>query len=85
MSRSFRRLRGVLLRLARNRRLAVFSGITLLAPALVLFAFDYCWETWFTDGYSLVTGATGLALLKIGLDGKQPDWLDPDMPDSHGP
>ena len=85
MSRSFRRLRGVLLRLARNRRLAVFSGITLLAPALVLFAFDYCWETWLTDGYSLVTGATGLAFLKIGLDGKQPDWLDPDMPDSHGP
>ena len=85
MSRSFRRLRGVLLRLARNRRLAAFSGITFLAPALVLFAFDYCWETWLTDGYSLVTGATGLALLKIGLDGKQPDWLDPDMPDSQGP
>ena len=85
MSRSFRRLRGVLLRLARNRRLAVFSGITFLAPALVLFVFDYRWETWLTDGYSLVTGATGLALLKIGLDGKQPDWLDPDMSDSHGP
>ena len=75
-----RRLRGVFLRLAFARRLATGIGGLLLAPAVVVLAGDYAWETWITDGLGLVMGATGVALVLAGLGGRKPDWIDPDDP-----
>ena len=80
MSPIVRRLRGVFLRLAFARRLATGIGGLLLAPAVVVLAGDYAWETWITDGLGLVMGATGVALVLAGLGGRKPDWIDPDDP-----
>ncbi len=77
-SSAWRRLRGVLLRVARDRGAAGLLGAALALPAGLLLARDYGWETWLTDGLGLVLGATGLALLLMALGGARPDWIDPD-------
>jgi hypothetical protein len=77
MKLTLNRVRGSLLRLALYRRGAVFIGSTFAAFSLSLLAFDYTWESWLSDGISLVVGATGVALLLTGVQGRRQDWIDP--------
>ena len=79
MAVNVRRPRGALLRLARARGTAVTTGTVLLAPSVWLFVGDYGWESWVSDGLGLVLGATGAALILVGLGGRRPDWIDPDQ------
>ena len=72
-----RRARGIVLRLARRRALAVVSGAILTAPAVWIEVFSRS-EAWWMDGLALVCGATGLALVWTGLTGARPDWVDAD-------
>ena len=76
-SPTLRRVRGALLRLVLARRGASVSGTVLVGIALWLLAFDFPWETWLSDGFSLLSGATGVALLIAALGGRRPDWIDP--------
>ena len=71
-----RRLRGALLRLMLNRRLVIATGVVLASPGVALVASDYSWETGVTDGLALLALATGVALVWIGVTGRQPDWVD---------
>jgi len=79
-----RRLRGWFVRLALNRRVSIALGLLLLAPAMWLFAGDYPWETPVTDGFQLVLGATGAAMLFAGIGGRRPDWIDPEDRSAQG-
>ena len=81
--RSGRRLRGWLIRLALNRSMSIVLGLLMLAPAVWLFVGDYSWETPVTDGLQLVLGATGAALLFVGIGGRRPDWIEPQDPSLH--
>ena len=74
----YRRARGVLLRLVQRRAAAAIAGLGLVASAVTLVAFELPWESWLTDGLSLVLGATGGAILVFALGARQPDWVDPD-------
>ena len=72
-----RRSRGIVLRLVRNRPLAIALGLAMAAPS--------AWvqlgggsSAWWIEGLSLVIGATGLALFWTGLTGVSPDWTEPD-------
>lgn len=78
MTPTLRRLRGVVLRLTFDRRVAVLVGVALVLPAVALATGDYPWETWVSDGCGLVAGATGVAVLVVGLGGRRPDWVDTD-------
>ncbi len=78
--RTMRRARGALLRLIRNRPLALALGLALAAPGWLLIAYDFSWETWLTDGVSLVLLATGLALAVSAISGRKADWIDPSSP-----
>lgn len=71
-----RRVRGIWLRLAFRRPVALAVGAVLLAPALALMLDDYSWESWITDGLALVLGGTGAALVLTGIGGRRPDWID---------
>lgn len=75
MSRG-RRLRGALLRVAMNRRVAIATGAVLSAPAVVLLVYDYAWESGATDGLALLALATGVALIWNGITGRKADWED---------
>ena len=75
MSRA-RRLRGGLIRLVRRRMLAIAVGLALAAPAALVMASEYGWETGVTDGLALLGLATGIALVWTGLSGRRPDWID---------
>jgi hypothetical protein len=68
-------LRGILLRIAFRRSVAIIAGAALIVPAAVLWAGDYRWESWATDGIGLVLGATGAALMLAGMSGRRPDWI----------
>ena len=80
MSVTVRRVRGLLLRLARSRIVATVCGLALVIPTLVLWTGDFGWESWLTDGLALVLGSSGAALVLTGLGGHRPDWIDPDDP-----
>lgn len=71
----FRRARGVLLRLARRRSVAIIVGVSLAAPAAWL-EFNGRYDAWWADGLALVAGATGVALIWTGLTGVAADWVD---------
>jgi hypothetical protein len=73
---ALKRLRGVLLRIARSRRAALLVGAGLLVPASILWLRDFSWESSVTDGLALVAGATGLAFVVAGLQGRVPDWRE---------
>jgi hypothetical protein len=73
-----RRARGFLLRLAFRRVTAVVAGLALVLPSAWLIVGDFRWESGVTDGLALICGATGVALLFIGLGGRSPDWVDGD-------
>ena len=74
--RATRRVRGVLLRLALSRPVALFGGVMLVIPAIVLATGDFSWEGWMTDGLGLVLGGTGAALVLTGVSGRRPDWIE---------
>jgi hypothetical protein len=69
------RARGVLLRLARRRWLAVITGLALAAPAAWL-EFGARTDAWWADGLALVIGATGAALMWTGATGLKADWVE---------
>jgi ABC-type transport system involved in cytochrome c biogenesis permease component len=70
-----RRSRGAILRLVRQRRLAMVLGLVMIGPSAYI-QFGSRFDTWWLEGLSLVVGATGLALLWTGLTGVGPDWVD---------
>lgn len=72
---ALRRVRGAILRLVRRRPFAIAVGCVLAAPALWAELFSTL-DAWWIDGLALVFGATGLALIWIGLTGASPDWVD---------
>jgi hypothetical protein len=78
MARGAKRVRGWLIRLALNRSASIVLGLALAAPAVWLYAVDREWEGPATDGLGLVLGATGAALLLVGVGGRRPDWIDAD-------
>ncbi len=53
--------------------MAVLAGLALFVPALAVALVDYRWESWITDGLSLILGGTGAALLLAGLGGTLSD------------
>jgi hypothetical protein len=73
---SLRRLRGFVLRLVRQRLLAVVVGAALALPAAWV-EFSGRYGAWWVDGLALVVGATGLAIFWTGLTGAAPDWVEP--------
>jgi len=70
-----RRVRGFLLRLARQRSAAIVVGAALAAPALWI-EIGGRGNAWWIQGLALVLGATGAALLWTGVMGSRPDWID---------
>ena len=70
---SLRRARGVLLRLAFHRRAAFVVSCLLVGPAGWLLTADFDWESWFSDGLSLILGASGVALLIAALGKRRSD------------
>jgi hypothetical protein len=75
-----RRARGLLLRLILNRPLGFAVGLLLALPGGFLVVSDRPWESWVTDGLSLLFLATGLALIAAAITGRKADWIDPDAP-----
>jgi hypothetical protein len=71
-----RRLRGLVLRLVLNRRVAITAGVVLAAPGALLMLRDYAWESGVTDGLALLTAATGIALAWAGISGRKGDWVE---------
>ena len=71
---ALRRVRGLILRLVRRRTAAVVAGLSLAAPAAWLEFGGR--DVWWADGLGLVLGATGVALIWIGVAGVTPDWID---------
>jgi hypothetical protein len=76
MRRLMARVRGAILRLAYARLAATCVGAAMLLGALALVLREFSWETWATDGLALVAGATGAALIVIGLQGRRTDWIE---------
>ena len=75
MSPLVRRVRGALLRLVRRRALCAAMGLLLAAPAAWV-QFGAVPVPWWAEGLSLISGATGVALLWTGIAGLEPDWVD---------
>jgi hypothetical protein len=69
------RLRGILLRLTRRRRRTLAVGTILVLPA-VGSQLGGGYSAWWAEGLSLVLGATGLALIWMGVTGASPDWIE---------
>jgi hypothetical protein len=74
---TWKRLRGSIVRLALKRPIAIGLGLALAAPAAWVMVEDFRWESPATDGIALICGATGVALLLVGIGGRRPDWIDP--------
>lgn len=72
-----RRFRGAVLRLVRQRGLALVVGSLLLLPAVWVQTTGR-FDQWWVEGLSLVAGATGAALVWTGIAGLKPDWIDDD-------
>ena len=74
---ALRRVRGFLLRLVRQRGIAILVGLAFVLPAAWV-EFSGRYGAWWQDGLALVVGATGLAIFWTGLTGASPDWVDHD-------
>jgi hypothetical protein len=70
-----RRLRGIVLRLVRQRGLAMTIGLALALPCGYVELSGRA-SAWWMEGLALVIGATGLAIFWTGLTGTSPDWVD---------
>ena len=66
----------MILRLVRRRAASIALGVAMAASAAWLELASQV-ETWWVDGFSLILGATGVALIWIGVTGVTPDWIDP--------
>ena len=64
----------MLLRLAFRRQLAFVAGVGCVGIAVWLAIGDYAWESALSDGFGMIIGATGVALLLVAIGGRQPDW-----------
>lgn len=71
-----KRVRGALLRTVYARRAALTIGAALVAIAMSLWLGNFGWETALTDGLALVAGATGVAFIVAGLQGRRGDWAE---------
>jgi hypothetical protein len=71
-----KRLRGALLRTVYARRAALAIGVALVAAAAWLWFGDYGSETALTEGLALILGATGVAFVVAGLQGRRGDWAE---------
>lgn len=69
-----RRMRGFLLRLAFRRQLAFVVGTVSIGIAVWLALREYAWESALSDGFAMIIGATGVALVLMAIGGRQPDW-----------
>jgi len=65
----------MILRLVRQRALAILVGLALALPAAWV-EFSGRYDMWWAQGLALVLGASGLAILWTGLTGASPDWVD---------
>ncbi len=65
----------MILRLVRQRGLAMTLGLALVAPSAYV-EFSGRANAWWMEGLALVVGATGLAIFWTGLTGTSPDWVD---------
>jgi hypothetical protein len=65
----------MVLRLVRQRGLAMTLGLVLAVPAAYV-EFSGRAGAWWMEGLALVIGATGLAIFWTGLTGASPDWVD---------
>jgi hypothetical protein len=72
---ALRRLRGIVLRLVRQRGLAMTVGLALVVPSAYVELSGRA-GAWWMEGLALVVGATGLAIFWTGLTGVSPDWVD---------
>jgi len=72
---ALRRARGFLLRLVRNRPLAMAIGLVLAVPCAWI-EFSGRDHAWWVQGLALVVGATGLSIFWTGMTGPSPDWVD---------
>lgn len=72
---ALRRLRGIVLRLVRQRGLAIALGLALAIPAGYVELSGRA-GAWWVEGLALVIGATGLAIFWTGLTGASPDWVE---------
>jgi hypothetical protein len=72
---AYRRVRGAILRLVRRRAASITLGTAMAAPAAWL-EFGSSFDRWWVEGISLILGATGVALIWIGVTGVMPDWID---------
>ncbi|HMB81535.1 MAG TPA: hypothetical protein VKI43_15755 [Vicinamibacterales bacterium] len=72
---ALRRARGMILRLVRQRALAILVGLALALPAAWV-EFSGRYEAGWAQGLALVLGASGLAILWTGITGPSPDWVD---------
>jgi len=70
-----RRVRGALLRFARNRPAAIAVGLLLVIPSAWIELSGRA-SSWWMDGVALVAGATAAALVWTALTGTKPDWLE---------
>jgi hypothetical protein len=75
MSPLVRRVRGALLRIVRRRAVCAVTGVLLAAPAAWV-QFGGVPAPWWAEGLTLISGATGVALLWTGIVGLPPDWVD---------
>lgn len=80
---TWRRVRGFILRLTRRRAPALLVGVALAVPSAWAEFSGKC-DAWWASGLSLVAGATGIALIWIGLTGASPDWVEPVPYDKNG-
>ncbi|MGH9311903.1 MAG: hypothetical protein ACRD1S_01770 [Vicinamibacterales bacterium] len=71
-----KRLRGILLRTAYTRPVAVAIGAALVAPAALVWLRDFAWESTLTDGLALISGATGVAFIIAGFQRRRGDWIE---------
>jgi hypothetical protein len=69
------RTRGIVLRLVRQRLLAVVVGLCLAAPAAWIEVADLT-VPWWVQGLALVALATGIAIAWTGFAGLKPDWVE---------
>ena len=72
---ALRRARGAVLRLVRRRSVALAIGAALAVPAAWVEFFSR-YDAWWIGGLALVFGATGVALMWMGIAGTAPDWVD---------
>jgi hypothetical protein len=72
---TWRRVRGTLLRLSQRRVLAIVVGLALVIPSAWA-EFGASYDAWWISGVSLIAGATGAAMLWVGITGRRPDWIE---------